>query len=37
MGKFVRIRGKERDLKRLKINGQVSSLYPVPVDPPKRR
>jgi hypothetical protein len=29
MGKCVRIRAKEKDLKRLKINGQVSSLYPV--------
>jgi hypothetical protein len=37
MGKCVRIRGKERDLKRLKMNGQVSSLYPVPAEPPKRR
>lgn len=37
MGKCVRIRGKERDLKRLKIDGQVSSLYPVPVEAPKRR
>jgi Beta/Gamma crystallin len=34
MGKCVRIRAKEKDLKRLKINGQVSSLYPVPVPPP---
>jgi hypothetical protein len=37
MGRCVRIRAKERDLKRLKINGQVSSLYPVPVAPPKPR
>lgn len=35
MGKCVRIRAKERDLKRVKIAGQVSSLYPVPVPPPK--
>lgn len=35
MGKCVRVRAKEKDLKRLKINGQVSSLYPVPVPPPK--
>ncbi|MFM9864692.1 MAG: beta/gamma crystallin-related protein [Micropepsaceae bacterium] len=34
MGKCVRIRAKEKDLKRLKINGQVSSLYPVPITPP---
>jgi hypothetical protein len=34
MGKCVRIRAKEKDLKRLKINGQVSSLYPVPPAPP---
>jgi Beta/Gamma crystallin len=40
MGKCVRIRAKEKDLKRLKINGQVSSLYPVappPPAPPKPR
>jgi hypothetical protein len=37
MGKCVRVRGKERDLKRLKINGQVSSIYPVPAEQPKRR
>ena len=37
MGKCVRVHAKERDLKRLKINGQVSSLYPVPAEPPKRR
>jgi hypothetical protein len=38
MGKCVRIRAKEKDLKRLKINGQVSSLYPVaPPPPPKPR
>lgn len=37
MGRCVRIHAKERDLKRLKINGQVSSLYPVPVAPPKPR
>jgi hypothetical protein len=35
MGKCVRIRAKERDLKRVKIAGQVSSMYPVPVTPPK--
>lgn len=35
MGKCVRIRAKERDLKRVKIAGQVSSMYPVPVPPPK--
>ncbi|MBP6014530.1 MAG: beta/gamma crystallin family protein [Alphaproteobacteria bacterium] len=29
MGKCVRVHMKEKDLKRLKINGQVSSLYPV--------
>lgn len=29
MGKCVRVHLKEKDLKRLKINGQVSSLYPV--------
>jgi hypothetical protein len=34
MGKCVRVHAKEKDLKRLKINGQVSSLYPVPVPPP---
>lgn len=34
MGKCVRVHMKEKDLKRLKINGQVSSLYPVPVPPP---
>jgi hypothetical protein len=34
MGKCVRIRAKEKNLKRLKIDGQVSSLYPVPVPPP---
>ncbi len=33
MGKCVRVRAKEKDLKRLKINGRVSSLYPV-IDPP---
>lgn len=37
MGRCVRIRAKERDLKRLKINGQVSSLYPVPVAQPTPR
>ena len=31
MGKCVRVHVKEKDLKRLKIQGQVSSLYPVPV------
>ena len=35
MGKCVRVHLKEKDLKRLKIDGQVSSLYPVPVPPPK--
>jgi hypothetical protein len=35
MGKCVRIRAKERDLKRVKIAGQVSSMYPVPVPRPK--
>jgi len=35
MGKCVRIRAKERDLKRVKIAGQVSSMYPVPVESPK--
>jgi hypothetical protein len=35
MGKCVRIRAKERDLKRVKIAGQVSSMYPVPAPPPK--
>jgi hypothetical protein len=34
MGKCVRIRAKEKNLKRLKIDGQVSSLYPVAADPP---
>ena len=34
MGKCVRVHMKEKDLKRLKINGLVSSLYPVPVPPP---
>jgi hypothetical protein len=37
MGKCVRVRAKEKDLKRLKIAGQVSSLYPVPMAPPKPR
>lgn len=37
MGKCVRIRAKEKDLKRLKINGQVSSLYPVLDTPPAPR
>jgi hypothetical protein len=37
MGKCVRIVAKEKNLKRLKIDGQVSSLYPVPVTPPKPR
>ena len=36
MGKCVRIRAKERDLKRVKIAGQVSSMYPVPLPPPKK-
>jgi hypothetical protein len=34
MGKCVRIRAKEKNLKRLKIDGQVSSLYPVSAEPP---
>jgi len=34
-GKCVRVHLKEKDLKRLKIEGQVSSLYPVPVTPPR--
>jgi len=29
MGKCVRVRAKEKDLRRLQIGGQVSSLYPV--------
>ena len=29
MGRCVRVRAKEKDLRRLKIAGQVSSLYPV--------
>lgn len=29
MGKCVRVRAKEKNLKRLKIDGKVSSLYPV--------
>jgi hypothetical protein len=29
MGKCVRVRAKEKDLRRLQIAGQVSSLYPV--------
>lgn len=33
-GKCVRVHLKEKDLKRLKFNGLVSSLYPVPVPPP---
>ena len=33
MGKCVRIHAKEKNLKRLKIDGQVSSLYPVQVQP----
>lgn len=34
MGKCVRVHMKEKDLKRLKIAGQVSSLYPVADAPP---
>lgn len=34
MGKCVRVHLKEKDLKRLKIAGQVSSLYPVPAEQP---
>ena len=34
MGKCIRVHMKEKDLKRLKMNGQISSLYPVPVTPP---
>jgi len=34
MGKCVRVHMKEKDLKRLKIEGKVSSLYPVPAPPP---
>lgn len=37
MGKCVRIVAKEKNLKRLKIDGQVSSLYHVPAAQPKRR
>lgn len=38
MGKCVRVRAKERNLKRLKIDGKVSSLYPVrDVPPPAKR
>lgn len=37
MGKCVRVRAREKDLKRLKIAGQVSSLYPVPVPAKKGR
>ena len=33
-GKCVRVHLKEKDLTRLKINGMVSSLYPVPATPP---
>ncbi|MCE9522452.1 MAG: beta/gamma crystallin family protein [Alphaproteobacteria bacterium] len=34
MGKCVRVHLKEKDLKRLKFEGKVSSLYPVPAPPP---
>ena len=34
MGKCVRVRAKEKNLKRLKIDGKVSSLYPVRDTPP---
>ena len=34
MGKCVRVHDKEKNLSRLKILGQVSSLYPVPLPPP---
>ena len=34
MGKCVRVHMKEKNLSRLKILGQVSSLYPVPLPPP---
>ena len=33
MGKCVRVHMKEKNLSRLKILGQVSSLYPVPLPP----
>ncbi len=36
-GKCVRIHAKERNLKRLKIAGMVSSLYPVREAPPAKR
>lgn len=35
MGKCGRVHGKANNLKRIKLEGQVSSLYPVP-DPPKK-
>lgn len=34
MGKCVRVHLKEKDLKRLKFSGVVSSLYPVPAETP---
>lgn len=34
MGKCVRVHLKEKDLKRLKFTGVVSSLYPVPAEAP---
>ena len=37
MGKCVRVHMKAKDLKRLQIAGQVSSLYPVPAEPPAQR
>ena len=36
MGTCARIRGKANTLKRFKLDGKVSSLYPVP-DPPKKK
>ena len=35
MGTCARIRGKANSLKRFKLEGKVSSLYPVPDPPPK--
>lgn len=37
MGKCARIRSKANSLKRFKLDGKVSSLYPVPDAPPKHR
>lgn len=37
MGTCVRVRAKEKNLKRLKIDGKVSSLYPVRDTPPASR